>query len=390
MLCVALRLAFGVGPRESRPVNYETWWGSELLNDVGTVELVNLCRAVEAEPFFCVPVMFSDEHNAAEWVDFCNNPANERRIAYGYPQPLNVKYWELENEPYRRFDAITYAERCAVFAKAMKAKDASIKIAVGNYWLFNKKFKEMLEIVGPYVDLITNRGGTPENMHADVEILNAYNKKYGTDIKLCHTEYRAPVTRKAGGTDGLNKKETESEETLFNASVRWGFAMNMVEEFMAYQNLGGSFFTANYTNLNDGWGECLINNPKEGTFVNAPGVAFGLMNSLEIAWPQVLEWKKENPDIVVQAAWNKQRDKLTLVVLNFSEKNQSVKIDLSGLKNSFRTRKGMKIAPESAKSFNSLEHPDAVKVENFVPAGGKKLNLALSASSLYVVELTKK
>ena len=251
----------GIGPREERPVSYDTWWGCELLNDVGTFELVDLCEAVGAEPFFCVPVMFNNEYSAADWVDFCNNPTNAQRIAYGRTKPLNVKYWELENEPYRRFDAVTYANRCVDFAKAMKAKDPSIKIAVGNYWLFNKKFKEMLEIVGPYVDLITNRGGTPEEMRADIVILDAYNKAHGTDIKLCHTEFRAPVTRNEGNTDGLNQKDTGGEETLFNASIRWGFAMNMVEQYIAYQNMGGSFFTANYTNLSDGWGECLINTP---------------------------------------------------------------------------------------------------------------------------------
>lgn len=380
----------GIGPREVRPVNYETWWGSELLNDVGTFELVDLCKAVEAEPFFCVPVMFNDEHNAAEWVDFCNNPGNERRKAYGRVKPLNVKFWELENEPYRRFDAITFSKRCVTFAKAMKAKDPSIKIAVGNYWIFNKNFKEMLEIVGPYIDLITNRGGTPEQMRTDVEILSSYNKEHGTDIKLCHTEYRAPVTRKAGGADGLNKKEFEGVETLFNASVQWGFAMNMVEEFIAYQNLGGSFFTANYTNLSDGWGECLINNPKEGTFINAPGVAFGLMNSLEISYPQVVEWEKENTDLVMQAAWNKRRDKLTLVMLNFSKDSQTCQINLGALKRSFCKRKGLKIAPKSAQSYNSVKHPEEVKVETFVPNGGKSLKLTLAASSLYVVELQAK
>lgn len=149
----------GVGPCEERPVNYDSWWECEFVNDVGTQEFVELCELLEAKPFFCVPVMFNDAFNAAEWVDFCNNPRNERRIAYGRKEPLHVKYWELENEPYRRFDAITFANRCVEFSKQMKKVDPTIKIAVGNYWCYNKKFKEMLEILGPHIDLITNRGG---------------------------------------------------------------------------------------------------------------------------------------------------------------------------------------------------------------------------------------
>lgn len=54
--------------------------------------------------------------------------------------------------------------------------------------------------------MITNRGGTLEEMRADITILKAYNKTHGTDIKLCHTEYRAPVSRNEETTNGLNQK----------------------------------------------------------------------------------------------------------------------------------------------------------------------------------------
>lgn len=229
-----------------------------------------------------------------------------------------------------------------------------------------------------------------EEMHADIMILDAYNKTHGTDIKLCHTEFRAPVTRNKGNTDGLNQKELEGEETLFNASVRWGFAMNMAEQYIAYQNMGGSFFTANYTNLSDGWGECLINTPKEGTYLNAPGVAFALLNSLDIVYPQVVELEKENPDLVIQAAWNKRRDKLTLVVLNFSQDIQPCKFDFSQIKKAFRVKKGMKIAPQSELSFNTLQRPNEVRVEPFTLSVGKTMKLSLPGKSLVVVELDTK
>lgn len=376
----------GIGPREERPVSYDTWWGCELLNDVGTFEMVDLCHAVGAEPFFCVPVMFNNEYNAADWVDFCNNPENEQRKAYGRTKPLNVKYWELENEPYRRFDAITYARRCVSFARAMKAKDPTIQIAVGNYWLFNRKFKEILNIVGPYVDLITNRGGTVSEMQHDISILNQYNKIHGTNIKLCHTEFRPPVSRKKLKTDGLNKNSS-GKETLFNASVRWKFAMNMVEQYIAYQNMGRNFFTAAFTNLSDGWGECLINLPKETTYLNATGVAFSLLNSLDIDYPQNVEFEREDSNLIVQAAWNRTRDKLTLIILNFNSQERHCHIDLSRIKRHFIRRTGRKIAPESGLSFNTLQTPEEVKVDSFTPNEGKKINLKLKGMSLVAIEL---
>lgn len=38
----------------------------------------------------------------------------------------------------------------------------------------------------------------------------------------------------------------------------------------------------------------------------------------------------------------------------------------------------MKIAPQSDLSFNTLQHPEEVKVESFVPSTGKMMKLGLS------------
>ncbi len=378
----------GVGPREMRPVSYDTWWGCELVNDVGTVELVDLCHAIGAEPFFCVPVMFNDAYNAAEWVDFCNNPLNERRIAYGRKEPLKVQYWELENEPYRRFDALTFANRCVEFSKLMKSKDPSIKIAVGNYWIFNPKFKDMLEIVGPYVDLITNRGGSTEEMLHDIEILNEYNKKHGTSIQLCHTEFRAPLSREEVGVDGLNQVQNDDSETLFNRSVRWEYALNVVDQYIKYQNMGGIFYTANFTNLVDGWGENLMNSAKEGEFLSAAGVAFSLLTSLDIVYPLSIENPVADKNVVVQPAWDKEKSKLTLLFINFNPLAHECKIDLKNIKCSFlKNGVAYQIAPHALSDFNSAENPDKIKLEKSVCSVSKTMSIELQPFSVYALEL---
>lgn len=381
----------GVGPRALRPVSYDTWWNCELVNDVGSFELVDLCRAIGAAPFFCIPVMFNNEFNAADWVDFCNNPNNQQRIAYGRKEPLHIQYWELENEPYRRYDAITYAEQCAKFAKAMKAKDPSIQIAAGNYWLFNKKFKEMLDIYGPYVDLVTNRGGTPEEMRNDLVILDNYNKSHQRNIRLCHTEFRAPQKRHKNDVDGLNKTENGGEETLFSQAASWEYAMNTVDQYIQFQNMGGSFFTANFTNLTDGWGENLLNNPREGNYLSAAGVAYALVQQLDIVYPLNINSTKANPDLVLQAAWNKERNKLTLLLLNFAANAQTVQIDLKQLGRAFTAMgRGYKIAPPTGKSFNSMKNPTAIKPETFSLPTKNRLSVALPSMSLYAIELDTK
>lgn len=380
----------GVGPKENRPVSYDTFWGYNIINDCGTVEIVDLCHSIGAEPMFCVPVMlYNDVFNAAEWVDFCNNPNNARRIAYGVKEPLNVKYWELDNEVYRRLDAITYAERCVEFSKAMKAVDPSIKIIMGNYWIFNSRFAEMLEVAGKYVDVITNRGGTVEEMKKDLKILEEYNRRNGTDIVLCHTEFRAPLTRESKRIDdGLNQTSNETSESLFNNSVRWSFAMSVLNQFVEYQNMGGDFLTAIYTQMNDGWGESVINIAREGAFLPASGVVIKLLNHLDIVYPQYIESDDPTENIVIQAAWNKERNKLSLLLANYDSRDLNCRVDLRELGVRFkRLAKTYEIAPGSLAAFNTLENPNRVSIAYGESKVSNTLKVKLKGNSVYAYEL---
>ena len=358
--------------------------------DCGTVEIADLCHAIGAEPMFCVPVMlYNDVFSAAEWVDFCNNPKNERRIAYGVEEPLNVKYWELDNEMYRRLDAITYAERCVEFSKAMKAVDPSIKIIMGNYWIFNSRFAEMLEVAGKYVDVITNRGGVVEEMKNDLRILEEYNKRNGTDIVLCHTEFRAPLTRESKRVDdGLNQTSNDTQESLFNNSVRWSFAMSVLNQFVEYQNMGGDFLTAIYTQMNDGWGESVINVAREGAFLSASGVVIKLLNQLDIVYPQYIESDDPTGNIVIQAAWNKERNKLSLLLANYDSKDLECKVDLKELGVKFkRTSKTYEIAPGAVSVFNTSENPDRVKIAYGESKVSNNIKVRLKHNSVFAYEL---
>lgn len=377
----------GVGKPEDRPVTYDTFWNCEVVNDIGTAEYIDFCRAIDAEPFICVPVMFRDQFNAADWVDFCNNPDNTQRIAYGYKEPFNVKYWELDNENYRRFDAITYAKRCVEFAKEMKKRDPSIKLIMANYWSFNPKFSEMLEIAGPYIDGVTNRGGSVEEMRKDIDILNAYNKKHDKNIFLCHTEFRAPLSKaEAGGVDGLNVVNNSEKESLLNRCCRWEYAMSCLDQYVHYQNMGDIFFTAQFTNLSDGWGENIINNANERAYLSAVGVMFQLMHKLNIHQPQKLDVDTPDKLLVTQAGWNKDHSAFTVLLLNFKEEAVPVSLNLSELKAKFGEKATVyEIAPNSRLDFNTPAEPDKVKLESRTIDSSSLDNVTIKPYSVYAV-----
>lgn len=373
----------GIGDPLYRPVEFNSPWSSFVMNDIGTIEFVELCREIRSEPQFCVPLMFKSVENAVDWVTFCNAPHNALREKYGHPEPLDVKYWEMENEMYRTLDAITYANKCVEYSKAMKGVDPGIKVIMGDYFVFNPKLTEMLEIAGPYIDFINNRGGEMREMTADIAIVNAYNLKHHRDIKLCHSEFRAPLERNSGGVDGLNKVEIKKGESRQNMSVRWSYGMSVIDQMIQYQNFGGMFSFAEFTNYNDTWGENLINTTKEGIFLSSAGRAMEFLNKLHIAYPLAIDNKTSDPDIVLQAAWDAEKKHLTLIVLNFSGSEKNKLFDMTELHTKFANEQNhFSVYAEKLTDFNSPIDKNKIKIEdNSVKGMKSRFNMKLKPYS---------
>lgn len=140
----------GIGPQNMRVPMRNLCWEGKYLNQVGTHEFLDLCRRVGAEPLLNVnmetegvkiwqypkndTIRLGTADEASEWVDYCNNPDNALRKAYGYEAPYNVKYWQVGNETSYKLlgtqwlSADENRDMCRRFAKKMKAVDPSIKI----------------------------------------------------------------------------------------------------------------------------------------------------------------------------------------------------------------------------------------------------------------------
>jgi len=169
LFCAYYRWKEAVGPRNKRiPIRNISWGGVET-NQVGTAEFIDFCHKVGANPLICVnfesegyarwattkgEVRSADAKEAAEWVDYCNNPSNNDRINHGFKDPFEVKTWQLGNETSynkERFDIKTAAQKTIEFSKAMRNVDPSIKI-IG--WGDSGWAKEMIETAGEHIDYI--------------------------------------------------------------------------------------------------------------------------------------------------------------------------------------------------------------------------------------------
>lgn len=160
-----------VGPRKSRIPLFNTDWGGIETNQIGTAEFVDFSKRVGADPLVCVNFesdglpryainpkgenRVGDSKEAAEWVDYCNNPSNKERIAHGFKDPLTIKHWQLGNEtsyrPGKGFDNITAAKKTVEFAKAMRAVDRDLKL-IG--WGDDGWSKILTDQAGEHIDFI--------------------------------------------------------------------------------------------------------------------------------------------------------------------------------------------------------------------------------------------
>ena len=208
-----------VGPRESRVPMHNLCWDGMFSNQVGTAELAELCRLVNAEPLMVVNMESDGRMNwaypkpgmdrlgtsdeAAAWVRYANDPDDALRIGHGAKEPYNIRWWQIGNETsYDKngFDCETAVRKTAEFAEKMHAADPSIHLIT---WGDSGWAPQMCEGACEYVDHI------------------AFHHHFGSglpDSPLYGTEYRRDPERTwqhlMNSCKSLEKKIAEMREQV--------------------------------------------------------------------------------------------------------------------------------------------------------------------------------
>jgi len=156
----------GVGPLEARPTILNQAWGLPEYNHFGTNEFVRLCRLIGAEPQICVNAGSGEVDEAAAWVEYCNGDATTTeygalRASHGYPEPHNVRWWEVGNELWGNFQIGWQTpegngRRYKPFADAMRAVDPTIRLIAmgGDPDFYEKWHAALIEHAGADLDLV--------------------------------------------------------------------------------------------------------------------------------------------------------------------------------------------------------------------------------------------
>lgn len=389
----------GVGPYHKRVPSDSYFWGGQNYNDVGTGEFAMLCKAAGSEMSMCVNVYHPSKKQyeidfpdgqaphgyyfpgfmsvsqgakeAADWVAYCNLPTGAHAMAdlraqHGYKEPFGVKFWEMDNEVLRWYEAPDYAQAVVLYSKAMKAVDPTIQIGLSAYGKrpgspdFHDLIDSMLAIAGPDIDFLADRADADTVTRYMISKVRAYNEKHGTHIKYCDTEWLAYNTEEK--RDAYNLAHAKDGITKSYAFSKWMYGLNLLKNFMSFQRMGKEMLFVNFNNLANTHSQSAMETPKEGTYLTASGKALELLSNSPAAWVLKIDGYevKMNDEYQVQAAWNKSKSSLVLYVCNRTATPEQPVFDLSALGKQFTKATITSLNAAGPVAMNTLANPQAI------------------------------
>lgn len=180
----------GIGPAVSRKFNPNPIWGDYSdYYGFGTDEFLELCRQLGSEPLIVLSATNTDPEQveyAMDWVHYLLDPAStewgRRRAANGHPEPYNVPYIQIDNEPMNHLlgpDA--YAEIVNVYGSRLREIAPNLQIvACGQKRSNDMNWSEkLIDIAGDNFDILGchNYEYEPENFQTGVRRIEDYLEK---------------------------------------------------------------------------------------------------------------------------------------------------------------------------------------------------------------------
>jgi len=397
---------WGVGPRDERTTWTNLSWKNEPEpSDFGTAEYVSLSRQVGAEPTITVNVegRGATVDEAAAWVEYCNGPTTTKygalRAAHGYPQPFNVKLWEIGNEIWGSWvrghsDAVTYASNLTRYAAAMRKVDPTIKlIAVGdNNMDWNRTVVSNAGSIIDYLAIHHYYGrremqGEPANLMAHPLFYQRFYEQVAALLKEVSLGHEIKLSINEWGLDLSLEQQYSMLSALYGARL-----MNV------FERTNGLVGMSAVSDLVNGWPGGIIQASREGSFVSP----IYLVNQLyaDALGREILTSVVDSPTFD-SSREGKQVPKLDVVVSRSKDGKRifikAVNCELEHPLTTTVSIHGVSVNPRvevstvnarSLNASNSFGSPNAVNLKRSIAHGGSKFVVILPAHSVSVFNLT--
>ncbi len=378
-----------IGDPDKRSPTWDPVWRALQPNDIGTDEFMTMCKLLDVEPYITVNAGTGDAWSAAEYVEYANGdvstPMGKKRAANGHPEPYHVKFWGIGNEmwgisyQYGAMKPNQFAFKQNEFAKAMRKVDPTIKlIASGAMTDTMTGSKESLNLgtnlVPPYLSPGDWSGMLFSNCFSYFDLMSDHYYNYGTthfslsEGKQVPNNPNEPVTdwmRRPANHVRIKYEEYKEYEKLFLQLVSNPKPLNIDE--WAYSGRGGSvsypvypsyawvfhemfrhsdlFQMAAYT-----FATSLLARDGANAALNANGLVFKIYRDHFGTIPVEVSGNSPQPKptdppggeqpvanagsdtfpLDVAAAWTADRRALTVAVLNPTDVEQSIRLNITG------------------------------------------------------------
>jgi len=276
---------------------------------------------------------------AAQWVQYCNGsvdtPMGALRARNGHPEPYHVKYWEMDNEAFRWLNHRDYAKLLVRYSEAMKAEDPTICIGMTSYHSYALMVNEMLEICGNSIDFLADRVCEPDNLAYKLGCVRLWNENH--EHKIFYTDTEALQNRDPHPAPFVGAFYRDNGITIREARRTWIYALSLVSNLLMDMRYGGAVRYMCFNNLANTSGQSCIETPKEGAMLPFCGLIYEQMSRTEAAWPVEIEGyhPTSRKEVEMQVAWDKDREKMILILVNRCDEDTRVSLDFSGVGKTF-------------------------------------------------------
>jgi len=381
----------GIGDRDRRPPRKNPAWTGVEHNDFGFNEFICFCRLLDTEPLVTVNTGFGDAYSAAAQLEYSNGSADtlmgSLRAKNGEPEPFNVRYWAIGNEMfgswqlgYMRLEH--YVQKHNWVVDKMREVDPDIiPIASGNAGSWSegllKNCSNHIDLMAEHFycheksSLLEHTSQIANNIKRKVEFHQQLRQKLdslkGKDIRIAMTEWNywyGPHPFGELGTRYFHKDALGISKGL--------------HEYFRHSDI---IFLANYAQTVNVIG-CIKTTKTDAAF-ETTGLALKLYRNHFGTVPVTVTGEAYPLDVA--AAWTSDRKALTVAVVNPTEQEYELPVDVEGARLSGRGRLWL-IANEDPKAYNEPGKEPSVKiVEKQITQVSNELEVPALSISLYLL-----
>jgi alpha-N-arabinofuranosidase len=389
----------GIGPRDKRPTRKNPAWKGLEYNDFGIDEFIVFCREVGAEPLVVVNSGLGSPELASALVEYCNGDPDtrygSRRASGGHSRPYHVRWWGVGNEMWGGFQLghtslENYVTRHNEFVRAMRAVDPEIKcVAVGGAdrggWS-----ETMLSGCADTTDLISEHFYVKASNKDLAEHVFRISESVRRKVKWQrHLWQTLPALRGKRIPIALDEWNYWYGEPVYGQlGVRYYLrdALGIASGVHEMARNPDVFYMANYAQTVNVIG-CIKTTKTDAAFATT---ALPLMLYRRHFGPISVKVSKAVGPVDVQVALTEDRSKATVGIINASDIERAVKLNVVGGRLTSKAKRYV-ITGEGEMAYNSPGQPPNVAAAetNSVAFDPTRVRVPPISVTLYVVDIVR-